>query len=154
MPTEREYLQKLKEFDREWKDTEPAQEGVFDPLPPGSYEAILIDASLTESSTGTVGLNCQFEVTKGDHEGRYLFHTFWVTGKNLPYVKRDMGVLGYSPASAADLVNAKRHLMNKKAVLSVGQEEYEGKTHNKVRSFSRLDSETQQREKEDDEYQF
>ena len=152
--TEREFQEKLKQFDREWKEADPAEEGSYEPLPPGDYEGIVIDAKLTESQGGNVGLNTQFEVTQGEQEGRYIYHTFWVTSKNIPYVKRDMGMLGYSPNSAADLVNAKRHIMNTRVILHVGQEEYEGKMRNKVRGFSKIEDNPRQTETADDKYQF
>ncbi len=154
MLSDREYAEKLKAVDRAWRETQPAEEGSFEPLPSGTYEGIVMDAKLTESSTGTIGLNVQFEVTKGDYEGRYIFHTFWVTSKNIPYVKRDMGMLGCSINSVGDVINAQKRLMNKKAILHVGQEEYDGRMRNKVRSFSRLDDTTRQRELKDDQYQF
>ncbi len=151
---EKRIMEKLKEFDRDWKESKTAEEGSYDPIPPGDYEGIVIDAKLTESQGGNVGLNTQFEVTKGEHEGRYIYHTFWVTSKNIPYVKRDMGMLGYSPNSAADLVNAKRFIMNRRIILHVGQEEYEGKMRNKVRGFSKIEDIPLKAESPEDEYPF
>jgi hypothetical protein len=154
MSTDREFAEKLKAFDQEWKEAQPAEEGSFDPIPPGNYDCIVVDAKLTESMSGNIGLNVQFEVLNGEYEGRYIYHTFWVTSKNIPYVKRDMGILGYSPNSAADLINAQRQIMSKKASLNVGQEEYDGRMRNKVRSFARIDNVTQQRELTDNKFQF
>ena len=154
MPTDREFAEKLKAFDKELRETAPAEEGSFEPLPPGDYEGLVIDAKLTESTSGTVGLNTQFEVTKGEHEGRYVYHTFWVTSKNIPYVKRDIGMLGCTLNSSADIVNAQKQIMNKKVILHVGHEEYEGKMRNKVRGFSRIDADTRQKEMADDKFQF
>lgn len=151
---ERRILDKLRDFDREWKESKTAEEGSYEPLPPGDYEVIVIDAKLTESQGGNVGLNTQFEVTKGEFEGRYLYHTFWVTSKNIPYVKRDMGMLGYAPNSAADLVNAKRYIMNRRIILHVGQEEYEGRMRNKVRGFSKIEDNPHRAESKDDQYRF
>jgi len=155
MPTDREFAEKLRAFDQEWKESQPAEEGSFDPLlPPGNYDCLVVDSHLTESMSGNIGLNVQFEALKGDFEGRYLYHTFWVTTKNIPYVRRDMGILGYSPSSASDLINAQKQIMNRKASLNVGQEEYDGRMRNKIRSFSRIDDTNKKRELTDDKFQF
>ena len=131
--SDKEILAQLQQLDQDWQETEPAQEGSFEPLPEADYELIVIDAEMAKSSAGNVGLNVQFEVTQGDHEGRYVYHTFWLTKPNLKFVKRDLAILGYEPASVAEILKAKPKLMHKKVVARLGQETYDGKTFAVVR---------------------
>ena len=153
--SDKDILKRLKELDDEWQQTEPAAEGSFDPLPEDDYECIVVDAELVKSSNDNIGLNVQFEVIKGEHEGRHVYHTFWLTEKNLPYVKRDLAILGYEAKTASELLKAKGPLMHKKAVLRVGQEEYEGRTRNRVKWFTRIeDAQAAAGEVEDDDFQF
>ena len=152
---DKDILKRLKELDDEWQETEPAAEGSFEPLPEDDYECMVIDAEIVKSQNDNVGLNVQFQVVKGDHEGRHVYHTFWLTQKNIPYVKRDLAILGYEAKTASDLMKAKGPLMNKKAILRVGQEEYEGRTRNRVKWFSRLEeAQAAQQETKDDDFKF
>ena len=153
--SDKDILNKLQELDEDWRETEAAAEGAFDPLPEGDYELIVIDAEMSKSQTGNVGLNVQFEVTQGEHEGRHVYHTFWLTKANLKYVKRDLAIFGYAPASAAEILKAKPKLMHKKTIAHVGQETYEGKTRNRVKWFKRIEeAQAAQRETSDDDYTF
>ena len=152
---DKDILRRLKELDEEWQETEAAEEGSFEPLPEDDYECIVVDAEMVKSSNDNIGLNVQFEVLNGDHEGRHVYHTFWLTEKNLPYVKRDLAILGYEAKTASELMKAKGALMHKKAVLRVGQEEYEGRTRNRVKWFTRVEeAQAAAAEAGDDDFQF
>ena len=153
--SDKDTLKRLKELDNEWQETEPAAEGSFDPLPEDDYECVIVDADMVKSSNDNIGLNVQFEVVKGEHEGRFVYHTFWLTEKNLPYVKRDLAILGYEAKTASELLKAKGPLMHKKAVLRVGQEEYEGRTRNRVKWFTRIEeAQSAETEVADDDFKF
>ena len=154
--SDREILTKLNEIDSEWRESEAAEEGSFDPLPDDDYECMVIDAEMAKSQNGNVGLNCQFEVIAGEHEGRYVYHTFWLTKANLKYVKRDLAIIGYVPETLSELPNkAKGKLMHKKVLMRVGQEEYEGRVRNRVKWFKRIEeAQAAQAETEDEDYQF
>ena len=152
---EKEIMKQLRELDEEWRETEAAEEGSFEPLPEGDYKCMVMDAQLIKSSNDNLGLNVQFKVLEGEHEGRHVWHSFWLTQKNIPYVKRDLAILGYEAKTASDLMRAKAHLVNKKAILRVGVEEYEGRTRNRVKWFSRLeDAQAAQQEAKDDDFKF
>jgi hypothetical protein len=153
--TDKEILRQLKQLDDEWQETEAAAEGGFEPLPEGDYTCVVIDAEMVTSSNDNLGLNVQFEVVEGEHEGRYVFHSFWLTERNIPYVKRDLAILGVEAKRASELAKAKGKLMHKKAVLHVGQEEYDGKVRNRVKWFARVeDAQAAAAEVEDDDFQF
>jgi len=152
---DKDILKRLKELDSEWQETEAAAEGSFEPLPEDDYTCIVIDADLVKSQNENVGLNVQFEVVEGDYEGRHVFHSFWLTPKNLSYVKRDLAILGYEAKTASALLKAKGPLMHKKAVLRVGQEQYEGRTRNRVKWFARVEeAQAAAAEASDDDFQF
>jgi len=153
--SDKDILRRLKALDDEWQETEAAAEGSFEPLPEDDYHCIVVDADLVTSQNDNVGLNVQFEVLDGDHEGRHVFHTFWLTERNLPYVKRDLAILGYEAKTASELMKAKGKLMHKKAILRVGQEEYEGKVRNRVKWFVRPEeAQAAASEADDDDFQF
>ena len=153
--SDKDILRKLQELDDEWNDTDAAQEGASEPLPEDDYELIVLDAEMAESQNGNVGLNVHFEVIKGEHEGRNVYHTFWLTKANLKYVKRDLGILGYEPESTSAILKAKPKLMHKKVVARLGQETYEGKTRNRVKWFRRIEqAQTAQNESADADFTF
>jgi hypothetical protein len=126
---------KAEELDEEWGNVEPADD--YKPIPKGDYSVVVITAEMKKSQTGTLGLGVQFEVTdEGEHKGRRVYHTFWLTLKNLPNVKRDLEKLGCRVGSIKELSeNPLGCLGNKTAIITVGKEEYEGITRNKVKRF-------------------
>jgi hypothetical protein len=153
--SDKDILRKLQELDDEWNETEAANEGAFEPLPDGDYDLIVVDAEMAESQNGNVGLNVQFEVIKGEHEGRNVYHTFWLTKPNLKYVKRDLAILGFDPGSTSEILKAKPKLMHKKAVARLGQETYDGKTRNRVKWFRRIEqAQAAQNETADSDFTF
>jgi Protein of unknown function (DUF669) len=57
---------------------DPSQETAagFDPLPPGEYSAVVIDAGVKTPKSGAgYMLSVQYKVTDGEHEGRSVFQT-------------------------------------------------------------------------------
>ena len=152
---DKDILKRLKELDAEWQQTDAAEEGSFDPLPEDDYTCVVLDVDLVKSSNDNIGLNVQFEVVEGEHEGRHVWHSFWLTERNIPYVKRDLAILGYEAKTASDLMKAKGPLMHKKAILRVGREEYEGRTRNRVKWFTRVEeAQAAAAEVGDDDFQF
>jgi hypothetical protein len=78
----------LKRFD----ETEPAAE--YEPVPPGRYEVDFVRGEACRSSRGTPGYTGEFEISKGEYQGRRLWHTFWLTEAADAYTKRDLSKLG------------------------------------------------------------
>jgi len=64
------------------------------PLPRGTYRCRLTDGELVTSKSGTPGYQVVFTVDDGDHKGRRLWHTAWLTPAAMPMSKRDLGRLG------------------------------------------------------------
>ncbi len=76
-----------------WFDTvEAADERT--PLPRGAYEVVATVGKLTESQSGTRGYRLEFRVLTGDHAGRKLWHTCWLTRKAAPFSMRDLSKFG------------------------------------------------------------
>jgi hypothetical protein len=80
------------ELARLFTETEAAADMV--PLPRGRYLCRIADGELTESKTGKAGYQLTFIVDDGEHKGRRVWHTCWLTPAALPMTKRDLGKLG------------------------------------------------------------
>lgn len=75
-----------------WGKTEPSRD--FHPLPKGEYVARITDARLDTARTGTLGFKITFSILEGEHAGRMLWHTLWLTPAAMPIAKRDLMKLG------------------------------------------------------------
>jgi hypothetical protein len=86
-------------FDREElarRFDESAAATDFGPLPAGTYRCRLLDSNFTTSKSGTPGYCLVFAVEGGEHGGRRLWHTLWLTPSAMPMSKRDLLKLGIS----------------------------------------------------------
>ena len=63
-------------------------------LPRGKYRCRLVDGEAVQSKSGTTGYQLTFAVVDGEHKGRRVWHTCWLTPAALPMTKRDLGKLG------------------------------------------------------------
>lgn len=63
-------------------------------LPRGKYRCRLVDGEAVQSKSGTTGYQLTFAVADGEHKGRRVWHTCWLTPAALPMTKRDLGKLG------------------------------------------------------------
>lgn len=77
---------------RRFTETEAAPE--FAPIPKGTYSAEVSTGELTNSGTGTPGFTLGFTISDGEHKGRRLWHTLWLTPAAMPMTKRDLAKLG------------------------------------------------------------
>lgn len=86
--------------DDEWEDlakiyveTEAAPDP--EPVPPGTYEVHLVHGKLIRSAEkGTRGFRLTFEVVAGEHRGRRIWDTSWLTRDAMPTAKRKLSPLG------------------------------------------------------------
>jgi hypothetical protein len=76
---------------------EPAPE--FAPIPPGVYNARVLRGEYTTTKAGAEAYRLRFEVTEGEHAGKTVIRTWTFTPKALPYVKRDLAVLGLTTSA-------------------------------------------------------
>lgn len=77
---------------RQFEEAEAAGDMVT--LPRGTYRCRLTDGVLDTSKGGTPGYTLTFTVDDGEHKGRRLWHTAWLTPAALPMSKRDLAKLG------------------------------------------------------------
>ena len=80
------------ELARQFDETEAASDML--PLPRGEYRCRVTDGELVTSKCGTPGYSLTFTVDDGEHKGRKLWHTAWLTPAALPMTKRDLAKLG------------------------------------------------------------
>jgi hypothetical protein len=66
----------------------------FTPVPADNYEVDFVSGQMCESQRGVTGYTCVFEVSDGEHRGRKIWHTIWISKASLPYAKRDLMKLG------------------------------------------------------------
>jgi hypothetical protein len=85
---------------RQFAETEAA--GDMLPLPRGTYRCRVTDGELVTSKGGTPGYSLTFTVDDGEHKGRKVWHTAWLTPAALPMTKRDLAKLGVTSLDMLD----------------------------------------------------
>ena len=88
------------ELARQFDEAEAA--GDMLPLPRGDYRCRVTDGELVTSKTGTPGYTLTFTVDAGEHKGRRVWHTAWLTPAALPMSKRDLSKLGVTTLDMLD----------------------------------------------------
>jgi len=88
------------ELARQFAEAEVA--GDMLPLPRGDYRCRITDGELVTSKGGTPGYALTFTVDDGEHKGRRLWHTAWLTPAALPMTKRDLAKLGVTSLDMLD----------------------------------------------------
>lgn len=88
------------ELARQFAEAEAA--GDMLPLPRGTYRCRVTDGELVTSKGGTPGYSLTFTVDDGEHKGRKVWHTAWLTPAALPMTKRDLAKLGVTSLDMLD----------------------------------------------------
>ena len=89
-------------FNNDLGDTPPAPE--FGVIPPGIYEAHLVDKFGFSAATGTPGIKLVFEIlTKCPFKGRRQYYPIWLTPAARPHASRDFNKLGIRSDAEIDL---------------------------------------------------
>lgn len=88
------------ELARQFAEAEAA--GDMLPLPRGTYRCRVADGELVTSKGGTPGYTLTFTVDDGEHKGRKLWHSAWLTPAALPMTKRDLARLGITSLDMLD----------------------------------------------------
>ena len=101
-------------------------------LPRGKYRCRLVDGEAVQSKSGTTGYQLTFAVVDGDHKGRRVWHTCWLTPAALPMTKRDLGKLGVTSLDMLDRPLPVGIVCDVKVVLRVDDD---GVERNRVVSF-------------------
>lgn len=122
-------LEDLERLDGDWDNTQPAKAG-------GEYTVIPDDTKVkvvvSDQKPSIVGKNqtavCKvtFEVVApAEYAPKPIWHDFWLTPKNLPYLKRDLGILGWQGKPSQLLASDDASLVGLGAEATVGVEEYQ-----------------------------
>jgi len=116
-----------------WDSTAAADE--ITPLPVGKYVCRLRSGELGTSRSGTPQYTLRFEVLEGDHSGRQIWHSVYLTQAALPMTKRDLGRIGITSLNQLESPVPKGLRCSVHVVL---RKTDEGTEHNRVKSFEVL----------------
>jgi len=92
----------LADFDESYESS-PVDEGEFDTIPDGKYQACVHRAELVRTSKGEPMLKWTLRVLGPTHAGRQLFRYNVLTNDNMPRVKKDLYVCGLRLARLSEL---------------------------------------------------
>jgi len=85
---------------RAFDETEAASD--LRPLPSGGYRCRLVSGELVNARSGTPGYTLTFAVDDGEHRGRKLWHSCWLTPAAMPVSKRDLAKIGITGLDMLD----------------------------------------------------
>jgi hypothetical protein len=119
------------ELARQFDEAEAA--GDMLPLPRGTYRCRVTDGELVTSKGGTPGYTLTFTVHVGEHKGRRLWHTAWLTAAAMPMSKRDLEKLGVRSLDMLDRPLPAGFVCDVKVALRVDDD---GAERNRVVSFT------------------
>lgn len=116
-----------------WSTTAAADD--FEALPSGTYTCRLISGELRKARTGTPEYSLRFKVLDGEHKGRQVWHSLYLTPAALPMAKRDLAKLGVTSLEQLEQPIPKGIRCKVRVVLRRDDDETE---RNRVRSFEVL----------------
>lgn len=120
----------LDSIDKAWTGATPAAPGGtgFEPLPAGTKAkvAVMNQKPARVGDKQTPVCKVTFEVVEPtEYAGRRVWHDFWITVPNVPYLKRDLAILGWKGGKVSALMEeTDASLINLGAVIEVDVEEY------------------------------
>lgn len=116
-----------------WNSTAAADD--FGPLPSGTYTCRLLNGELRQARTGTPEYVLTFKVLDGEHKGRQVWHSLYLTPAALPMAKRDLGKLGVTALEQLEQPVPKRIRCKVQVVLRQDDDKTE---RNRVRTFEAI----------------
>lgn len=123
-------LVNLGELDGEYEKAKPADPGGTFELIPEDTEVVVTVVSQKPDFVGskrTPTCKVVFSVVSPEmYKGRKIWHDFWLTIPNVPYLKRDLGILGWSGRPTSLLEETDVSLLSLSARVVVGVESYDG----------------------------
>jgi hypothetical protein len=120
---------------RQFEQTEAAGDMVT--LPRGVYRCRVTDGEpVTSKKSQTPGYQIVFTVDDGDHKGRKLWHTAWLTDAAMPMSKRDLAKLGVTSLDMLDRPLPACFVCDVKVALRADDD---GVVRNRVVSFTVVD---------------
>lgn len=89
------FFQREEKFAREWDAVKP--EGERKLIPPGQYEATLVDGEAFEARTGTPGYRLTFAIASGEFRNQQVSMRLWLTIDAAPRTKAVLAKVGLGP---------------------------------------------------------
>jgi hypothetical protein len=119
----------MNDLDSMFERVEAAQKGSFGVIPAKTKVKVkVIEQKFAYSSQkNTPGVKVVLEVGDGDYAGKRIWHDFWLTEKNLPFLKRDLATLGFDGKLSTLASETCQSLIGLGAEVTVDVEEYEAK---------------------------
>lgn len=116
-----------------WATAETAPD--FEPIPSGQYLCHLKSGELITASSGkrTPGYKLCFRILDGEHAGRLVWHTLWLSAAALPYSKKSLAMLNIT--SPEQLEVPLPHTFRCQVTVVVQQED-NGLSYSRVRRFT------------------
>lgn len=104
------------------------------PVPEGDYRVIIDQSKETTASTGTAGIELAMRIVGGESDGRFVWDRIWFTDKAMGIARWKLECAGVPiPQGAFNLEPSA--LVGRPVVVTVKHEEYEGKTHARVKGW-------------------
>lgn len=101
-------------------------------IPNGEYSAVL-DTYKIDESKEPARLSLTWKLaTDDDFDGRYVFSTYQLNEKGIPFLKKDLRTLGVDEPKANTLTKTLTNLCGVEALVGVKQRPHEGKMYYNV----------------------
>ena len=115
----------------------------YEPLPNGEYEAVVEEASHTQTSTGKTMFKMTYKITSGPFANRKVWGNQTISPENpnaLGYFFRAMAALGldsdfFGAGPTPDQVT--QHLVGRSCIVVLTQREWNGEMRNEVKSLKK-----------------
>jgi len=71
----------------------------MEPLPAGTYTAVVVQGELIQTRSGNDGYRVKFRIVEGPYAGRFVFRTWSFSERALPYSRRDLSQFGLTTSA-------------------------------------------------------
>ena len=71
----------------------------MEPLPAGTYTAVVVQGELIQTRSGNDGYRVKFRIVEGPYAGRFAFRTWSFSERALPYARRDLSQFGLTTSA-------------------------------------------------------
>ena len=118
-----------------------ASGGGYEPLPDGDYDVVITEATHTQTSTGKLMFKVKMKVESGPHANRIVYNQFVISPDSpvaLSIFFNQMRALGLTQEFFAGSPSENQvcaGLVNKRAIVTLTQREYNGQQRNEVKSL-------------------
>src|SRR3990172_488483 len=89
-------------WEETYKETKPAEEKSFSPIPTGKYLAQITNCALNESDDPS-RVEWEFTILGGDYEHRKVWQNQRLDATGIPYIKQNFTLLGLPSDSPKEL---------------------------------------------------